>query len=131
MLYNAAAAPIANPPAGTYIGTQNVTLATATGGATIYYTTDNSEPTTSSHQYTTAIEVSSNTIIKAIAVKDGMDNSLISTFEYFFFAGGSGTEADPYQVATPEKLHNARKHLDKQFIQTADIDLGGSPYNGG
>ncbi|ABI68386.1 chitobiase/beta-hexosaminidase C-terminal domain-containing protein [Syntrophomonas wolfei] len=131
LLYNAAAAPSANPPAGTYIGTQNVTLATATGGATIYYTTDNSEPTTSSHQYTTAIEVSSNTIIKAIAVKDGMDNSLISTFEYFFFAGGSGTEADPYQVATPEQLNNVRKHLDKHFIQTADIDLGVTPYNEG
>ena len=129
LLYNTVAAPSANPPAGTYIGMQNVTLATATEGATLHYTTDNSEPTSSSHQYTTAIEVSSNTIIKAIAVKDGMDNSPISTFEYLFFAGGSGTEADPYQIATPEQLDNVRKHLDKHFIQTADIDLNVAPYN--
>ncbi len=45
------------------------------------------------------------------------------------FAGGSGTEIDPYQVATAEQLNSVRDFLDKHFIQTADIDLGVSPYN--
>jgi hypothetical protein len=125
-----AAAPSANPPAGTYIGTQNITLSSATEGATIYYTTDNSEPTISSHQYTSAIEISSNTIIKAIAAKDGLDNSPVSTFAYvIIFAGGDGSVDNPYQIATPEQLDNVRNYLDKHFIQTADIDLNVAPYN--
>ncbi|WZL72511.1 GLUG motif-containing protein [Clostridiaceae bacterium 35-E11] len=48
-----------------------------------------------------------------------------------YFAGGSGTEADPYQVATAEQLDKVRNYLDKHFIQTADIDLGVAPWNQG
>lgn len=47
------------------------------------------------------------------------------------FAGGSGTEDDPYQVATAEQLHSVRDHLDAHFVQTEDIDLGIAPYNEG
>lgn len=39
------------------------------------------------------------------------------------FAGGNGTEEDPYLVATAEHLDNVRKHLDAHFKQIADIDL--------
>jgi len=41
------------------------------------------------------------------------------------FAGGSGSEEDPYQVAEAGHLYKVRDHLDKHFIQTADIDLSG------
>ncbi len=47
------------------------------------------------------------------------------------FAGGSGTPADPYLVATAEHLNNVRDHLDAHFRQTAEIDLGVDPWNGG
>lgn len=52
------------------------------------------------------------------------------------FAGGSGTENDPWQVATAAHLNNVRNYLgelhqDKHFIQTADIDLGVAPWNEG
>jgi hypothetical protein len=43
--------------------------------------------------------------------------------ETFPFAGGSGTEAELYLVATAEQLNNIRNYLDKHFKQTADIDL--------
>jgi hypothetical protein len=46
-----AAAPTANPPAGTYTGTQNVTLATTTAGAAIRYTLNGTEPTANSTLY--------------------------------------------------------------------------------
>lgn len=45
------------------------------------------------------------------------------------FAGGSGTEQDPYQVATAEHLNNVRNFAGSQFIQTADINLGVAPWN--
>jgi len=39
------------------------------------------------------------------------------------FAGGSGTEEDPYLVETAEHLDNVRNHLDAHFRQISDIDL--------
>jgi hypothetical protein len=47
------------------------------------------------------------------------------------FVGGDGSEANPYQVATAQQLNNVRNHLDKHFIQIADINLGVSPWNTG
>lgn len=41
------------------------------------------------------------------------------------FAGGSGTAADPYLVATAEQLNNVRNHLGAYFSQTQNIDLSG------
>lgn len=38
------------------------------------------------------------------------------------FAGGDGSEADPYQVETLEQLQEAATYRDQYFIQTADID---------
>ncbi|MEX0685699.1 MAG: GLUG motif-containing protein [Balneolales bacterium] len=38
------------------------------------------------------------------------------------FAGGDGTEGDPYQVATLEQLQEVNNHLDSHFLLTADIN---------
>lgn len=65
-----ALAPLPTPAAGVYISTQSVTLKSLTAGATIYYTIDGSDPTTSSTPYTGPITVSSTTTIKSIAVVD-------------------------------------------------------------
>ena len=73
------ATPAFSPVAGTYSTTQNVSISCGTAGATIYYTTDGSEPTESSSEYSEAILVSANTTIKAIAVKSGMANSTIGS----------------------------------------------------
>ena len=76
------ATPTFSPAEGTYTEAQNVTISTTTDGATIYYTTDGSEPTTSSSVYNGAINVSSNTTIKAIAVKEGINNSAVAEADY-------------------------------------------------
>ena len=39
------------------------------------------------------------------------------------FAGGSGTESDPYLVANAVHLDNVRLHLDAHFLQISDISL--------
>lgn len=88
-------APIANPTAGTYSENQSVALTSSTVGATIYYTTDGSEPTITggatggtTQQYTAPILVtgtvgqSITTTIKAIAVQNGMQDSSVETFIY-------------------------------------------------
>ncbi|MBO6306674.1 MAG: chitobiase/beta-hexosaminidase C-terminal domain-containing protein [Paludibacteraceae bacterium] len=68
---------------GTYFETQNVTITTATAGATIYYTTDGTTtPTTESSVYSDPIAVSTNMTIKAIAVKDGLENSAVASATY-------------------------------------------------
>ena len=38
------------------------------------------------------------------------------------FAGGSGTEEDPFQISTVDQLQEIRNHTDKHFIQINDID---------
>ena len=94
------ATPTFSPAAGTYTSAQSVTISSATEGATIYYTTDGTEPTTNSTQYNGAISVSSSTTIKAIATVAGYDNSSVATATYTIVSiGHEGTEADPYTVA--------------------------------
>lgn len=73
-------APTFSPAAGTFDVAQNVELASATDGATIRYTIDGSTPSkTVGTVYSSAIAVSANTTITAIAYKDGMTDSEIST----------------------------------------------------
>jgi hypothetical protein len=76
------ATPTADPAAGAVADESTVTLATTTAGATIYYTTDGSTPTTGSMVYSTPLVISYATTIKAIAVKTGLNNSSVLTAAY-------------------------------------------------
>lgn len=58
------------------------TITCSTDGATIYYTTDGSNPTNFSTPYGGAFTVVEEMVIKAIAVKDGYKNSAIATLPY-------------------------------------------------
>lgn len=76
------AAPTFSPEGGIFTEEQSVEINSTTDGATIYYTTDGSTPSDESEEYTGAITVSETTTIKAIAVKDGMNNSAVATATY-------------------------------------------------
>lgn len=88
-VYVAAAAktktPTANIVGGVYEAEQKIFLS-ADEGATIYYSTDGTEPTIDDvHKYDgTAISIAEEaTTLKAIAVKDGMQNSAIASYTYY------------------------------------------------
>jgi len=70
-----AAVPTFSPAPGTYSSAQSVTLADATSGAVIHYTTDGSTPTTASPVYTAALKISVTTTVTAIAVATGLSES--------------------------------------------------------
>ena len=88
-----AAAPTFTPAGGTYTEPQQVTISSTAEGASIYYTTDGTAPTTSSALYTGAITVSSSQTIKAIAVKSGMTDSAVASATYTIGGGNPGGSA--------------------------------------
>ena len=81
------AAPTFAPEGGTYYEAQEVALACSTADATIYYTLDGTDPTENSSVYTAPIAVAESMTIKAIAMKDGYENSTIATAEYTIILG--------------------------------------------
>lgn len=74
--------PALSIPSGSYVAALTVNIADATAGATIYYTTDGTTPTTTSTQYAGAITVSSTETLKAIAVLSGYAYSSVATGAY-------------------------------------------------
>jgi hypothetical protein len=94
------ATPTFSVAGGTYSSTQAVTIADTTAGATIYYTTDGTTPTTSSTKYTAAISVNSTETLSAIAAASGDTNSAVAIAAY--------TISTPIvtQTGTNSTIHN-------------------------
>ena len=76
------ATPTFSEPEGEVDKGTTVTITCATDGATIYYTTDGTTPTTSSSEYSSALTINTNQTIKAIAAKDGNANSAVASATY-------------------------------------------------
>jgi Chitobiase/beta-hexosaminidase C-terminal domain len=76
------ATPVFNLPAGTYAIAQTVSISDASSGATIYYTTNGTAPTTSSTKYTAPITVSATEKLNAIAIETGYTSSGVATAAY-------------------------------------------------
>jgi len=117
-----AATPTFSPAAGSYAEPQNVTISTETDGASIYYTTDGSDPTASSTLYTAPITVSTTTTIKAIAIKDGMNYSDIATATYTFQV------VEPGQVEAPTFSPIAGLYTASQDVTISTKTEGASIY---
>lgn len=77
------AAPTSSVPDGAIFTKESVVELKAESGR-IYYTTDGSEPSTSSNLYKKSIVIEKAVTIKAIAVADDLEQSDISTFNYGF-----------------------------------------------
>lgn len=70
------------PTTGSFLeGSTTVTISCASDGAKIYYTTDGTEPTQNSTPYK-KFRISGKTVVKAIAVIEGLPTSKVVTAEY-------------------------------------------------
>ena len=117
-ILTAAATPTFSPAAGTYTSAQSVTISDATAGATIYYTTDGSTPTTASTKYTAPISVGATTTLNAIAVATGFNNSAVGTAVYTI----------QLPAATPTFSPAAGTYASAQTVTISDATLGATIY---
>jgi hypothetical protein len=78
------ATPSLLPAGGTFNAAQSVTISDTTAGATIYYTTDGTTPTSSSLLYTSAIPVNSAATVQAMATASGHTASSVVSANYKF-----------------------------------------------
>jgi hypothetical protein len=77
--------PVFSVKAGFYTAPQTITITTKEPNATIYYTTDGTEPTAKSKKYTAPVVISTTQVLKAIAVSAQVDiqPSLMEFATYF------------------------------------------------
>src|SRR5262245_37680907 len=81
-----AATPTFSPGAGAVNAGQKVTIKTTTANASIFYTTDGSQPQTSvtgtTSQYSAPLTIAGATTIKAVATAPGFEKSLVASAIY-------------------------------------------------
>ena len=85
------ATPTFSPAAGSYTGSQSVTISDATSGAACYYTltagTTGTTPTTSSTRYASAISVTATSVLEALCTHSGDTNSAVASAAYTITSG--------------------------------------------
>jgi hypothetical protein len=117
------ATPAFSPIAGTYTGTQMITVTDATLGASIYYTTDGSMPgmnTGTSTLYSAPISVAASETVNAIAVDAGDTSSMVATAVYSINVAGA--------AATPTLSPAAGTYTAPQVVTIADTTAGAAIY---
>jgi chitinase len=72
------ATPTFNPAPGSYTGSVTVSILCATNGATIRYTTNGSDPTSSSTVYSSPLTFTATTTLKTKGFKSGMTESEVA-----------------------------------------------------
>ncbi|MEN6591255.1 MAG: chitobiase/beta-hexosaminidase C-terminal domain-containing protein, partial [Fervidobacterium sp.] len=78
------ATPVLSVPGGAYDSALSVTATVGTSGATVYYTTDGSDPLISPTRVTLtrSLTISNTTTVKVVAIKDGYEPSDVVTYQY-------------------------------------------------
>ena len=93
---NTVAAPAFSPVEGVSAVAQTVTLTSSTEGAAIRYTLDGSAPTaTSGTEYKAPIAVSATTTIRAIAYKNGWEDSPVASAVYTITGAVAAVQFNP------------------------------------
>jgi hypothetical protein len=114
------ATPVFSPVAGSYTGSQNVTITDATPGAVIYYTLDKSTPTSASSLYSGPVVVNTTETLSAIAITPGLTNSAVKSGLYTIAASGA--------TATPTFTPVAGPYNTAQSVAINDTTAGATIY---
>jgi len=121
----AAALPSFTPAAGTYVGTQTVTIADTTPGSTIYYTTNGSTPTLSSPVYSAPISVSASQTLNAMASSPGYSVSPMSSAAYVIQSTGQSINYGSGFTSTSNLALNGGAQLNAT-IKALQLTNGGT-----
>jgi hypothetical protein len=132
-----AAAPTFTPEPGSYSAPVAVTLADSDSAAEIYYTTDGTEPTTSSSPYTGAFTVSIKTTIKAVAAAAGL-SSVVASATYtlpsdkivFQTQPSSGLAGQAFSPNPSVAIENLNGAVDTSANGPVTVQIGSNPGGG-
>jgi hypothetical protein len=137
--------PVIKPAGGRYAVGTVVSMSTTTSGATIYYTTDGTDPTTSSNQYTAPFTQYGDATIKAKAFKTGWNTSGVTNQTYdiynIFYVSPMGNDFFPglswgTAKATINNAISFARYGDEVWVasgtyfENVDVPAGISIYGG-
>lgn len=74
--------PVIAPASGSYTNAVTVSITCATDGASIYYTTDGTTPSSSSSLYSGSFTLTANATVNAVAIKAGHTDSAVATASF-------------------------------------------------
>ena len=124
------ATPVISPNGGTFSGSRTVTITCDTSGAVIYYTTNGDDPTANSKKYTEPFTISSSLTVKAIALKLGVDDSLIAQAVFTKSSSGGPScpsgPSRPSRPSTPTKpsIGGSEKSWEEIAAELAKLPIG-------
>ena len=108
--------------------TKTVQMTSATAGASVYYTTDNSTPSASSILYTGSVSLTGAPTIKAITIKAGYSNSAVTSYDFNF------DQARDYAASSVNYMRHFKTgdnlngwHLDSNALAAISASPSGSP----
>jgi hypothetical protein len=128
------ASPNFSSAAGSYPSGQSVSLS-APSGATIYYTTNGQQPSTSSNRYSGSISVSASEIVQAVAVESGFTDSAVAVANYQIAPAGTPLINFPNGFANASNLIdvNGSAQFSGSAIQLTDatniLEAGSAWYS--
>ena len=118
------------PESCEFIDSKEVTITNNASGSTVYYTTDGTEPSASSMEYTLPFTITETTTVKAVAVKDGKASDVVeATYTEFvpecILPGVSPVGGDSEATAVMIKQHSKITIIPAKFNEVT-YSLNGS-----
>lgn len=112
------AAPVIAPEGGYFTSDPHVTISCPTDGATIYYTTDGTDPSSTNHADQITLSTTGKTTIKAIAVKGGKSSEVVTAE---FTQRAAGEEVTKVALDVAVDTHNMTTKVGNTEKLTATV----------